>query len=132
MPKNDLVENYRKAYVTIKTFPFIYTAVLLVISPLEAWLSLRWAEVLALLTCTSMPTAWLCWRLSKSVRLCPWHRAQCLAMLLPLSIPLCRIVLPQFDVVWVWAGVSVLLLASLVNAYFVFIKPDARNFSGKI
>lgn len=122
--KNELLDNYRKAYVTIKTFPFIYTVTLLVLSPLEAWMSLRCAEVLALLTCTSIPTAWLCWRLSKVVKLCPWHRAQCFLMLLPLSIPLCRMFLPEINIFWVLAGVAVLLTASLINAYFVFIKPS--------
>lgn len=125
--KGDLVENYRKAYATIKTFPFVYTALLLVISPFEAWLSLKWSELLGLLASTSVPSVWLCWKLSKAVRLCPWHRAQCIIMLLPLSIPLCRILIPEFDVVWVWIGVSSLLIVSLTNAYFVFVKPSVKN-----
>ena len=122
MSKNELIVSYRKVRHIIKSFPFIYTAVLLVISPLEAWLSLMWAEVLALLTTTSIPTAWLCWRLSKAVKLCPWHRAQCFIMLLPLVIPLCRILCPEADMLCVWGGVSIILLASLVNCYLVFIK----------
>ncbi len=28
-PKSELVANYRKAYVAIKTYPFIYTAAML-------------------------------------------------------------------------------------------------------
>lgn len=126
MPKDEMVENYRKAFVTIKTFPFIYTALLLLISPFEAWLSLRWAELLGLFFFTSMPSVWLCWRLSRAVKLCPWHRAQCVIMLVPLSIPLCRIFWPG-SVILVWIAVAVLLLASLVNAYFVFIKPSVRS-----
>ena len=123
MPKNELIENYRQAYATIKTFPFIYTAVLLVLSPLEVWLSLKWAELLGLFFFTSVPSAWLCWRLSKEVKLCPWHRAQCAIMLLPLAIPVCRIFV-QCCVILVWGGISILLIASLVNAYFVFVKPS--------
>lgn len=117
----------RSVTKTIKTFPFIYTAALLVLSPFEAWLSLRWAELLGLLTFTCVPSAWLCWRLSKAVKLCPWHRAQCVVMLLPLSIPIFRILWPEVSVIWVWFGVVVLLLASLVNCYFVFIRPSARK-----
>ena len=117
----------RSVTKTIKTFPFIYTAALLVLSPFEAWLSLRWAELLGLLTFTCVPSAWLCWRLSKAVKLCPWYRAQCVIMLLPLSIPMCRILWPEVSVIWVWFGVVVLLLASLVNCYFVFIRPSARK-----
>lgn len=126
MPKNELIENYRQAYATIKTFPFIYTAVLLVVSPLEAFLSLRWAELLGLFFFTSVPSAWLCWRLSKEVKLCPWHRAQCAIMLLPLAIPVCRIFV-QCCVILVWGGISILLFASLINAYFVFVRPSVRN-----
>lgn len=127
MSKNELVESYRKTYVTIKTFPFIYTAVLLVLSPLEAWMQLRCAELLALLTTTSVPTVWLFWRLSRTVKLCAWHRVQCLIIILPLAIPLCRILSPKFNVVWLWVGVSIILIASLVNGYLVFVKPSAGD-----
>lgn len=127
MSKNELLANYRKAYVTIKTFPFIYTAALLIVSPLEAWLSLRWAELIGLFIFTSVPSVWLCWRLSKAVKLCPWHRAQCFIILLPLAIPFCRILLPQLEVVWVWMGISVVLIASLVNTYFVFVKQSIKT-----
>lgn len=126
MSKNELIENYRKAYVTIKTFPFIYTALLLVVCPFEAFLSLRWAELLALFFYTSVPSTILCVVLSYAVKLCPWHRVQCFIMLLPLSMPLCRMFWPDY-VILVWIGVSVLFLASLVNAYFVFIKPGVRG-----
>lgn len=127
MVKNELIKSYRKARHTIKTFPFVYTFVLLVLSPLEVWLSLRWAELLALFFFTSAPSTWLCLILSKAVKLCPWHRAQCLIMLLPLSIPVIRILMPESDVVWVWLGVSVILAMSLLNAYFVFVKPSVRG-----
>ena len=126
MSKNELLENYRKAYVTIKTFPFIYTALLLVINPFEAWLSLKWAELIGLFFFTSVPSVWLCWRLSKAVKLCFWHRAQCFIMLLPLAIPVCRIFVPG-SVISVWVAISALLITSLVNAYFVFVKPGIKN-----
>ena len=126
MSKNEMVENYRKAYSAIKTYPFIYSAALLVVSPLEAWLSLKWAELLGLFFFTSVPSTILCWVLSKAVRLCPWHRAQCIIMLLPLAIPLCRIFVPDC-VILVWGGVSISLFASLINAYFVFVRPSVRS-----
>ena len=120
-------EILRKVSKTIKVFPFLYTALLLVLSPLEAWLSLEWSEVLGLLTFTSLPSVWLCWRLSYAVKLCPWHRAQCAIMLLPLSIPVIRILKPTVCILWVWCGVAALLIASLVNCYFVFVKPSVRH-----
>lgn len=127
MEKIELVKSYRKARAAIQTFPFFYTAVLLVVSPLEAWLSLRWAELIGLLFFTSVPTVCLLWRLSLTLWLCRWYRAQCLTMLLPLSITLCRIFWPEAGAVWVWGAVTVILMASLVNAYFVFVKPKARG-----
>lgn len=127
MAKAKLIKMLRSVTTTVKTFPFIYTALLLLLSPLEAWLSLKWSEALGLLTFTSLPSAWLCWKLSLTVKLCPWHRAQCVVMLIPASIPLCRILFPEVSVLLVWSGVAVLLLASLVNCYFVFIKPSVRR-----
>lgn len=124
--KGELVENYRKAYYAIKVYPFIYTAVLLVVSPFEAFLSLRWAELLALFFFTSAPSTILCVVLSYAVKLCPWHRAQCFIMLLPLAIPVCRILWPGC-VISVWVAIYAILIASLVNAYFVFIKPSVRG-----
>ena len=125
--KSELVDNYRKAFVTIKTFPFIYAALLVVVSPLEVWLSLKWAELIGLSLFTSVPSVWLCWKLSKTVKLCPWHRAQCFIMLLPLAIPLFRILHPRLNAVPVWVVVTVLLLVSLVNCYFVFVKPEVKH-----
>ncbi len=122
-PKSELVANYRKAYVAIKTYPFIYTAAMLALCPFEAWLPLPWAEAIGLMAFTSVPSALLCWRLSRAVRLCPWHRAQCLVMLLPVSIPLCRIFCPGLGVAWLWGGVTAVLIASLVNCYKTFIEP---------
>lgn len=126
MSKNDLIKNYRKTFFIIKVSPFIYIAVLLILSPFEAFLSLRWAQLLALFISTSVPSTILCLILSYAVKLCPWHRAQCFFMLLPLLIPICRIVWPCC-VIPIWIGVSVLFSASLVNAYFVFVKPSVRK-----
>lgn len=105
----------------VKLFPFVYTALLLVVSPFEVWLSLKWAELIGLFFFTSVPSAWLCWRLSKAVKLCPWHRVQCIIMLLPLAIPVCRIFVPG-SVILVWSGIAVLLVASIVNRCLIDYK----------
>ncbi len=39
-PKSELVANYRKAYAAVKTYPFIYTALLLVLCPFDYTLPL--------------------------------------------------------------------------------------------
>ena len=127
MREKERVDILRSVTKIIKTFPFLYATLLLLLSPWEAWLSLRWSEVLGLLTFTSVPSVWLCWRLSKAIMLCSWHRAQCFIMLLPLLVPIIRILKPEVNILWVWSGVAVLLIASLVNAYFVFVKPTVRR-----
>ena len=127
MAVNALIESYRKVYVTIKTYPFLYTLLLLILSPLEAWLSLSWAEALGLLTFTSVPSVWMCVKLSYPLKLCNWYRAQCFVTLLPLSIPLCRIFCPTLNIAWVWGGVAFILVASLVNCYKTFIRPMRKD-----
>ena len=127
MREQERIEILRKVSKTVKTFPFLYTALLLLLNPLEARLSLQWSVVLGLLTFTSLPSVWLCWKLSRAVKLCPWHRVQCFIMLLPLTIPFCRILKPEVNILWIWCGIVVLLTASLVNAYFVFVKPTVRR-----
>ncbi len=114
----------KKTTDIVKRYPFIYTLLLLVLSPFEAWLSIPWAEALGLLTFTSVPSAWLCWKLSYPLKLCNWYRVQCFVMLLPLSIPLCRIFYPGLDVALVWVGVFIVLLVSLVSARIVLIKSE--------
>lgn len=123
MKKSD----YRKVIATLKTYPFLYTALLLVLSPLEAWLSLEWSEALGLLAFTSVPSAMLCARLSFPLGFCNWYRAQCFVILLPLVIPMCRIFRPQLDMLWVWGGIAAILGASLVNCYKTFVRPTRRR-----
>lgn len=116
----------RKVTRTVKIFPFVYTALLLALSPFEAWLSLKLAQIIGLLTFTAIPSVWLCWRLSKAIRLCHWHRAQCLLTLLPMAIPLCRILCANLSIVYVWSGIAIILIASLINCYLVFIKTQQK------
>lgn len=119
----DSKSRLRRIAKTAKPFPFLYTLLLLVLSPFEAWLSLPWAEVLGFLAFASVPSVWFCVRLSYPLHLCNWYRAQCFVMLLPISIPLCRVLCPALQIVWVWVGVAVVLIASLVNCYRTFIRP---------
>lgn len=65
------VEMLRKVTKVVKVFPYLYTFILICLSPFDAWLPLRGAELLGLLTFTCVPSAWLCWKLSKIISLCP-------------------------------------------------------------
>lgn len=124
---NNQTEVLRRVTKTVKVYPFIYTVLLLILSPVEAWASLEWAEVIGLLTFTSVPSIWLCWKLSRAVKLCPWHRAQCALAVVPTAIPLSRILIDGAYVALVWLGIAAILVASLVNCYLVFIRPTSQR-----
>lgn len=123
----NLTNRLRGVTKTVKPYPFLYTLFMLPLCPLEARMSLKWAEVLGLLAFTSVPSAWLCVRLSYPLNLCNWYRAQCFVMLLPLTIPIYRVLSPDSGVFWGTCAITVTLAASLANAYFVFVKPSARG-----
>ena len=64
--------------------------------------------------------------LSYSLKLCKWHRLQCLLPMFPL-IPLFvdYLIFPVSKLVFTINALTIILLfaLSLINAYFVFIKP---------
>lgn len=68
----------------------------------------------------------LLWMLSKALKMCNWHRLECVLPLVPQLPIFFDDYINQFD----YAGTAVnicviglLFLLSLINAYFVFIKP---------
>lgn len=107
------IEILRKVRDIVRPFPFFYTVVLLAVCLSEKWLSLKCTEVIELLTFTSVPAAILCWWLSWLLKLCFWYRVQCFVMVLPLAIPICRILWPEFG--YSWIGVVIILSLSIVN-----------------
>lgn len=119
-------QRFRKVAGTVKKFPFYYTLFLLCLSPFDAWLTLEWAQLLWLFTFTSLPSAWLCWKLSRYLKLCKWYRAQCGVILIPQAIPICRIFFPDISMLCVYIGVALILIASLINCYFTIIKPSVE------
>ena len=84
------------------------------------------AVILDTLFYVSPMTVVLLWLLSRAFKLCNWHRFECVLLLVP-QIPIFfDDYISQFD----YAGAAVnicviglLFLLSLINAYFVFIKP---------
>ena len=100
---------------TIKRYPFYYTALMVVLSVCDIWLPVNLSLLLGFLFMTSIPSAFLCFMLPRQVHLCPWHRAQCFVMVLPLVIPIFRIYYPNVCIWWVCGLVGLVLLASLIN-----------------
>lgn len=67
--------------------------------------------------------------LSYAVRLCKWHRLQCVLPLIPQAMVYCDNYIYEYGVALATINFSVLLLLfilSLVNAYFVFIRPAVK------
>ena len=100
---------------TVKRYPFYYTALMVVLSICDIWLPVNLSLMLGFLFMTSIPSAIFCFVLSRQVHLCPWHRVQCIVMVLPLVIPIFRIYNPNVSVWWVCGLVCLILLASLIN-----------------
>lgn len=68
--------------------------------------------------------------LSKQVKLCIWHRIECILPVLCQIPAVIDSTMYQLSEVATYINaitLSVMLLLSLVNAYFVFIKPSVRR-----
>lgn len=68
----------------------------------------------------------LLWMLSRALKMCNWHRLECVLPLVPQLPIFFDDYISQFDYAGAVVNVCVvglLFLLSLVNAYFVFIKP---------
>lgn len=68
----------------------------------------------------------LLWMLSKALKMCNWHRLECALPLIPQLPILVDDYINQFNYAGTIVNISVvglLFLLSLLNAYFVFIKP---------
>ena len=100
---------------TVKRYPFYYTALMAVLSVCDIWLPVNLSSLVSFLFMTSIPSAILCLVLSRQVHLCPWHRAQCFVMVLPLVIPIYRIYYPNVNAWWVCVLVGLVLVVSLIN-----------------
>lgn len=84
------------------------------------------AAILDILFYVSPLVVVLLWMLSRSLKMCNWHRLECVLPLVPQVPIFFDDYINQFD----YAGAAVnicviglLFLLSLVNVYFVFIKP---------
>lgn len=65
--------------------------------------------------------------LSRSLKLCKWHKLECILPLIPLihlAIDAYIVPLSNVSAIINATTVIILCLASLINAYFVFIKPS--------
>jgi hypothetical protein len=121
-----LISILRKVTKIVKIYPFVY-AVLYALCMIGYLLcSDKVAIVLDQLFYTSPIVVSCNILLSYSLKLCKWHRLQCLLPMFPL-IPLFvdYFIFPVSKLAFTINALTIILFfaLSLINAYFVFIKP---------
>lgn len=119
----------RKVTKAIKVFPFLYVVVLLIICPI-----ISFSENIDMLineSCYLSPLLVLFLiYLSYAVKLCFWHRLQCTLPLIPQALVYCDTYIYEFGEALATLNFAILLIlfiASLVNAYFVFVRPTRNS-----
>ncbi len=118
MSKEAVIRTYRGIKNVVRTYPFFYTLALLIVCLSEKAMSVRCGEIIELLAFTSLPSTFLCWKLSRIIGLCFWYRLQCVLMSLPLLIPICRTLYPEYDGI-VLLVVIAILSVSLINRWMM-------------
>lgn len=115
--------------VTVKLFPFFYALGLLLFWLIAPALSFDVVTAIDSLIFLSALMVLFLIRLSYCVKLCIWHRLQC-------SLPLIPQAFAQIDnyfdlgiyfAVTYNAIMGIVFILSLINAYFVFIKPAVKK-----
>lgn len=121
-----LVRILRKVTTIVKIYPFVY-AVLYALCMIGCLVCDDIVSVMLDQLFYTSPIVVSCnILLSYSLKLCKWHRLQCLLPMFPL-IPLFidYLIFPVSKLAFTINALTIMLLfiLSLINAYFVFIKP---------
>lgn len=116
----------RKTTTAIKVFPFLYAIIFIPCYLISMFYEFEFLEdVSVLIFLSPLLVAFLIY-LSYAVKLCKWHRLQCLLPLLPQAMVFCDNYIYEYEealAIINFAIIIFLFIASLVNAYFVFIRP---------
>lgn len=112
--------------ITIKRFPFFYALGLILFWLIAPALSYEVISTFDSLIFLSAIMVVFLIRLSYCVKLCIWHRLQCALPLLPQAIAQIDELFYEFGIytsIINHATIAVVFILSLVNAYFVFMRP---------
>lgn len=122
-----IVKILRKVTKIVKVYPFIY-AILYALCMIGYVVgSEELSYTLDQLFYTSPISVFFALLLSNSLKLCKWHRLECILPMIPLIhlvIDTYVISLSNVSAILNVATIIFLCIASLINAYFVFIKPS--------
>lgn len=123
----NVVRNVTK---TIKLFPFLYAILLLALFPIVSYGSYEIAMFVNEIFFVSPLFIAFLILLSYFVKLCNWHRLQCLLPIIPQIVVYIDENVYELTEVVAIVNLVVMLtifLLSLINAYFVFIKPTQKR-----
>lgn len=121
-----IVTILRRVTKIVKIYPFIYAGIYALCMIGYMFLSDETADILDQLFVTSPIVVSCNLLLSKTLKLCKWHRLQCLLPIVPLLPIYVDSYIYSLSKVGAYINTTIILLlflASLINAYFVFIKP---------
>lgn len=125
-----IVRILRRVTTIVKIYPFLYTILYIICMFAYMFCSDEMATLCDQLFYTSPFMIVCAIGLSYSLKLCKWHRLECI---LPL-LPTCMVLVDEFIYSFPKSAsylnailIVVICLASLINAYFVFIKPSASR-----
>lgn len=116
--------------ITVKTFPFFYALGLILFWLVAPILSYDVISTVDSLIFLSAVLVLFLIRLSYCVKLCIWHRLQCALPLIPQAIAQIDehiYELGEYVSAVNYTTTGIVFTLSLINAYFVFIKPVSRR-----
>ena len=128
--KEWLITTLRKVITTVKVAPFALAVLYMVTILGYMYMPDTIIYLLDTLLYCSPATVVLLFILSRQLQLCFWHRLECsLPILCMIPGAVDSLILPLSEVATYLNAItlSVVLLLSLVNAYFVFVKPSVKR-----
>ena len=120
------IQILRKATATVKVAPFAFALLYLAALVVYILFNDTVATIADMLFYVSPVAVFFNLRMSKIFKMCKWHRLECLLPLLPIVIVFINgfgFIIPDIAVYVNWSVNLIIFLFSLLNAYFVFIKP---------
>ena len=120
------IQILRKATATVKVAPFAFALLYLAALVVYVLFNDTVATIADMLFYVSPVAVFFNLRMSKIFKMCKWHRLECLLPLLPIVIVFINgfgFIIPDIAIYVNWSVNLIIFLLSLLNAYFVFIKP---------
>lgn len=117
----------RKTTKAIKVFPFLYVVVFIILDTFITFCDYETAYTIADFFYESPFFIAFLIYLSYCVKLCFWHRLQCILPLIPQLLVFCDNYIYEYGealATFNFVIIILLFILSLVNAYFVFIRPS--------